>query len=125
MPVQCRYFIIYPYWYDDKWYEYAKDVKPLIPVSLILCRLNLSGQIQFTKSYTMESATDDTTHYAPQNELFARLPLESNLSEDTVQGRILLQYVNFALLTTSIQQIPDQVGYHLCSILTLPCTLQC
>lgn len=58
----------------------------------------------------MESVADDTTSYAQQNELFARLPLESNLSEDTVQGRILLQYVNFVLLTTSVQEVPNKVG---------------
>ena len=72
-------------------------------------RLKLKGDVKFSKSYTTESLSDSTTHYARPNELFGSLQLDVSLSEDSIQGRILLQNVNYILITCLSQPVPHIV----------------
>ncbi|XP_067948006.1 probable helicase with zinc finger domain [Watersipora subatra] len=74
-----------------------------------LSKLQLSGVVHFTQTYTRESLIDSTTNYARPAELFGELPLDNALSEDTVPGRILLQNVNSLLITCDTDPCPSVV----------------
>lgn len=88
----------------------------VLALLLVLCRLKLNGVVMYSKSYTTKIREDDVTHYATAGELFGRLPLGSSLSEDTVTGRILLQNVQFLLITASSRLHPDKVMWRLLTL---------
>lgn len=76
-------------------------------------RLELNSNVKFSRFYATESAgADSTTNYAPSGELFGFLPLGTVLSEDTAQGRILLQNVTNLLIACTADSSPAKVSSH-------------
>ena len=70
----------------------------LIPSFSYLARYNVKGQLQCVDRFMLMPSTVSTAKYAQNGELFARMKLNSDISEDTSYGRLILQNVHTVYL---------------------------
>ena len=64
-------------------------------VNISLCdRYNVKSTLQLVDRFMLMPSTVSTAKFAQNGELFAKLRLNSDLSEDTSHGRLILQNIN-------------------------------
>ena len=78
--------------------------------SFLPCRYNIKAFIQVVNSFMLIPSSLSTAKYAQSGELFARLKLNSDLSEDTSHGRLVLQNVSTVYLTRDMDSDPEKVS---------------
>ena len=66
----------------------------------LMARYNMKTTLQITKSYMTHPLTCSTNNYAPPGELFAKLELSLDLSEDSPHGRLILSNCNSLYIST-------------------------
>ncbi|KAA0196630.1 hypothetical protein HAZT_HAZT002454 [Hyalella azteca] len=64
----------------------------------LMRRFNIKMSILATRSYILMPSTSSMAKYAPPGELFARLELSSDISEDSPHGRLILTNCNSILI---------------------------
>ena len=74
---------------------------------LAVCRYNVKGQLQCVDRFLLMPSSLSTAKYAQNGELFARIKLNSDISEDTAYGRLILQNVHNVYLAEYSPKDPD------------------
>ncbi|CAL4068186.1 unnamed protein product, partial [Meganyctiphanes norvegica] len=74
----------------------------------IMSQFNIKTSLQLTNSYLLMPSTMSTAKYARPGELFARLELSSELSEDSHHGRLILTNCNHLLIAQILDDDTDK-----------------
>ncbi len=69
-----------------------------IQIIFVTCRYNVKASLQMVNRFLLMPSSVSTAKFAQGGELFARMKLNSDLSEDTAHGRLILQNVNTVYL---------------------------
>lgn len=78
----------------------------------LLCnfpRFNVTTSLQIVDRYLLIPSTLSAAKYAHGGELFARMKLEDDLSEDSMAGRLILQSSNVAWVADGKKERPEKV----------------
>ena len=67
----------------------------------------MKGQLQCVDRFLLMPSSLSTAKYAQNGELFARIKLNSDISEDTAYGRLILQNVHNVYLAKYQPKDPD------------------
>ncbi|CAG5131356.1 unnamed protein product [Candidula unifasciata] len=74
-----------------------------------ISRFNVTTSLQIVDRYLLIPSNLSAAKYAHGGELFARMKLEDDLSEDSMAGRLILQSSNVAWVTDGKKERPDKV----------------
>lgn len=108
-----------------------RAVCTLRTVEYLCCRFNVRGSLRCVDRFLLMPSLLSTAKYAAGGQLFAHLPLHSDISEDTAHGRLILQNVHTVYLaqcsqggTTTADEEPDMVrGRWLATVSTMNLTV--
>ncbi|XP_059155156.1 probable helicase with zinc finger domain [Physella acuta] len=74
-----------------------------------ISRFNVTTSLQLVNRFLLMPSSLSTAKYAQGGELFARMKLEDDLSEDSMAGRLILQSSNVAWIAEGKKERPDKV----------------
>ncbi|KAH9492798.1 hypothetical protein Btru_024739, partial [Bulinus truncatus] len=72
-------------------------------------RFNVTTSVQLVNKFLLMPSLLPTAKYAHGGELFARMKLEDDLSEDSMAGRLILQSSNIAWIADAKKERPEKV----------------
>uniref|UniRef100_A0A0B7B1B5 C3H1-type domain-containing protein n=1 Tax=Arion vulgaris TaxID=1028688 RepID=A0A0B7B1B5_9EUPU len=74
-----------------------------------ISRFNVTTSLQLVDRFLLLPSSLSTARYAQGGEMFARLTLEDDLSEDSMAGRLILQSSNIAWIAEGKKEHPEKV----------------
>ncbi|KAK3765648.1 hypothetical protein RRG08_063685 [Elysia crispata] len=74
-----------------------------------ISRFNVTTSLQLVNRFLLMPSTLSTAKYAHDGELFARMKLEDDLSEDSMGGRLVLQSSHVAWVAEAKKEKPEKV----------------
>ncbi|GFS08344.1 helicase with zinc finger domain 2 [Elysia marginata] len=74
-----------------------------------ISRFNVTTSLQLVNRFLLMPSTLSTAKYAHDGELFARMKLEDDLSEDSMGGRLVLQSSHVAWVAEAKKERPEKV----------------
>ncbi len=85
--------------------------------NFIFCRYNVKASLQLVNRFLLMPSSISTAKFAQGGQLFARMKLNADISEDTSHGRLILQNVNTVYLApydeNNPTREPEIVSIHL------------
>ena len=80
----------------------------LEPLNFASCRYNVKASLQVVNRFLLMPSSISTAKFAQGGQLFARMKLNADISEDTSHGRLILQNVSTVYLAPYDENNPER-----------------